>query len=689
MLKKKHWGLFAASVIVMLLIVLRCLRSYDAAPGIFWKRFQIILLFEVYIAANCFYGIRRLHDFIYRHRLILCILLLMFCVANKFNNSSITMWDFYIEPGKGSQYIHPIFGNPRAIRSDEWMVNLPRMMSGYFASNYGKYNDIVMAAKFSNLSSSGFFRDYGALAVPHAYGYYLLGPEYGLSFSWSFRMIFGMLFSFELCMMISNKNRLLSLLGASLIWFSPFNMWWSISQPMMSCIASIVLFNYFITAENWKKRFIFGILLALSGADFIVGLYPAWQVPFGWIMIGFMICIIISNWDNIRNFRKSDWLVFVFCLCFMISIAGRYLYNELDYIAAVGNTVYPGKRVSYGGFSLLKTQGYLAAVLSIFNYSTNPSEMGCFYCAFPLGFILLVIQLIHEKQKNIFHVMLVVIGSVLTLYCSIHLPKMIVKLFMLTYSTPSRAVDVLGFLSVLALVSSLSSMYNSHAKLDMLSSIIIASGCVIPAVIISIPLVSGNKNILAVYVLGIITFVSIMLLIHDGRIYVRKYLITFATACMAINGLLVNPILSGTDVITTKPLYTVIRDIVKKDPEARWITLDDSVYSQYLISCGARTINSVNFVPNFELWKKIDPENVFRDVWDRYAHMAIHLSEAERFDVRLNYPDSITVDVDEKSFEKMDVNYILSVKPVMDKKWADKFDNVYEENGLYIYQVKK
>ena len=69
--------------------------------------------------------------------------------------------------------------------------------------------------------------------------------------------------------------------------------------------------------------------------------------------------------------------------------------------------------------------------------------------------------------------------------------------------------------------------------------------------------------------------------------------------------------------------------------------------------------------------------------------MAIHLSEAERFDVRLNYPDSITVDVDEKSFEKMDVNYILSVKPVMDKKWADKFDNVYEENGLYIYQVKK
>ena len=152
MLKKKHWGLFAASVIVMLLIVLRCLRSYDAAPGIFWKRFQIILLFEVYIAANCFYGIRRLHDFIYRHRLLLCILLLMFCVANKFNNSSITMWDFYIEPGKGSQYIHPIFGNPRAIRSDEWMVNVPRMMSGYFASNYGKYNDIVMAAKFSNLS---------------------------------------------------------------------------------------------------------------------------------------------------------------------------------------------------------------------------------------------------------------------------------------------------------------------------------------------------------------------------------------------------------------------------------------------------------------------------------------------------------------------------------------------------------
>ncbi|MFR3038316.1 MAG: hypothetical protein ACLTLY_05945 [Agathobacter rectalis] len=81
-----------------------------------------------------------------------------------------------------------------------------------------KYNNIVNARQ--KLKFRG-FPDYIKLLFcigkpPRSGDIYLHGI-----WDWSFKMIFIL---FELCMLISRQKKILSVLGATLIWFSSYNM---------------------------------------------------------------------------------------------------------------------------------------------------------------------------------------------------------------------------------------------------------------------------------------------------------------------------------------------------------------------------------------------------------------------------------------------------------------------------------
>ena len=96
-------------------------------------------------------------------------------------------------------------------------------------------------------------------------------------------------------MILTKGKKLYSVLGCVLIWFSSFNLWWSICGIMFAAIAIVVLFYYMVKAKNWKKRLLFGTMLAFAGTDFCTNLYPAWQVPFGWVVLTLIVWIVITN----------------------------------------------------------------------------------------------------------------------------------------------------------------------------------------------------------------------------------------------------------------------------------------------------------------------------------------------------------------------------------------------------------
>lgn len=161
------------------------------------------------------------------------------------------------------------------------------------------------------------------------------------------------------------------------------------------------IFLLFCSGKRLAKRLFFGAGIAISAANFVVDLYPAWQVPAGYVYLALLIWIIIDNRDCLKNYRIKDWMLAGGFFVFMISIIGMYLYNYMDYMTAIMNTVYPGGRTYYGGFSIDKLCGYLISLTTPYTDFTNPSEMGCFYGLFPFSVIVFAYALIQKKEKFI------------------------------------------------------------------------------------------------------------------------------------------------------------------------------------------------------------------------------------------------------------------------------------------------
>lgn len=684
-IKNKAWYYYAtwgAGLLLFAGMILICSRSRAIRPTVFLIRTAIILCMALFYSMHFVFDIHKMYDWIYKNRWYIGIAIFVVCVINKFHFSSISVFDMYIQPGEGSEFVRPILGVARPIRSDEWLVGLTKSLTGWL-THFAKYNDIVRAVKTTNVSASGYYLDYSILADPSTWGTYLLGAEYGLSFSWCYKLIFGFLVNFELFLILTKEKKLLSLFGACLTWFSMFTMWWSIVSYMLSGPAIIVLFYYFTKEKNRLKRLLIGAALAIIGSNYVVGLYPAWQVPLGWIIVSIMIWILCENTDW-KTYEWKDWLIFIVDVAFMVSIIARYLYVDQEYMTAIMNTVYPGSRVFYGGYALDKLLGYFSSIISTFGGYENPCEMGVIFGVYPLAIVLLLYVQYKEKWKNKLLWFLTAPLIMLTMYCTFELPPFLAKILMLTYSTPFRTVDFLGVLLAYILIICLSELQELDGVPYWLS-FVFCFVCVIPAAINAWKMNAGLK-VYAIIVIIIATIIleTIIVSSRNNRLY--KIMLIAGSVMFAIDGLAVNPLVRGYDAITSKPVAGVIREIVKEEPKAKWVALDSIITGNYLIACGARTINCVNYIPNTELWAKLDPTGENDYIYNRYAHFNLSLTDSDESAFDLVQADLMHVTLNEEDFSKMDVDYIYSNSPIS-LAWETGFELLYDHNGAMIYKV--
>lgn len=685
MKKKINWILFLIIIFTFFALEVGIYRFSSGELKLFFKRSEIVFLCTFFISLYCFFEYEKINFYIHKYRWWIALGIFAFCVLNCFNLSSIGQFDFWIQPGQGSEYIFPVFGQSRAIRSDEWMVTVPRVLGGSY-SNYKGINNLACATKYNNwVSTGGIMWDYAELAIPSNWGYLLFGATYGLSFSWSYKLIFGFMFWYELFIILSKNKKDLSLFGATLIWFSTFNFWWSFVNQLLSGAAIIVLFYYYIKANKSILRLFLGLMLAIAGADFCIGLYPAWQVPMGYIILSILIWMIIDQKPWLK-FSKKDWAIFLINICFMISIIARFLIVDSAYIDAIQKTVYPGARISYGGFSLNKLLGYFYVMLASVGVIENPCEIGCVPIAFPLGFILITCVLFKEKGKNSLLLCLLVPMIILLCYCSFELPHNIAKSLLLTYSTPSRAADFLGVLLLIVIVVCLSEIFEKNVAINYFEAAVIVLLSILPATFYCLGLENRRKYILAIILLAIVSIILLTFIIcNEKKWNSTNFSILLISLCLFINAMMVNPIMVGTDAIFSKPLAKKIKEIVDVDKDSKWIALYSLVLPNYLISCGASTINSTNFIPNFKMWEILDPEKEYEEVWNRYSHMVMYLSDDKKSNYCLDSGDLMSFVISKSDFRKLEIDYVVSPSKVNDS-WKDTLEEVYNEGNIFIYK---
>ena len=200
------------------------------------------------------FSLKKIGEWLYKYRYAIAIIIFILCIFLEISGSSIGMWKNW--GGMNVDADGVLFGKPRSIRSDEWAVLTPMMFSQYFDGfNYfsnlirGGNTDVFMIYGLPTLNLMQVFR-------PFQIGFLFLGIAKGLSFFWCGRGIALFLVMFELAMILTKKNKLLSLLAAIMITLAPMIQWWFAINGIVEIFVfgglAIILLEKYMTTTNFK-----------------------------------------------------------------------------------------------------------------------------------------------------------------------------------------------------------------------------------------------------------------------------------------------------------------------------------------------------------------------------------------------------------------------------------------------------
>ena len=174
-------------------------------------RTLIVTAIIYFIGLHVILDIKSMYHFIEKKRYIIALVLLLFLVLLGYSGSSINMYDIYVPSQE--KVNTEVLGKTRPIRSDEWAVNTPLV----FSQNMDEKNNLPYFSSIVRGTQTDMFTvihapvaDILMLAKPFTSAYFL-GNDIGLSFWWYGRLIALLLVSFEFCMVITKKNKLVSL----------------------------------------------------------------------------------------------------------------------------------------------------------------------------------------------------------------------------------------------------------------------------------------------------------------------------------------------------------------------------------------------------------------------------------------------------------------------------------------------
>lgn len=629
-------------------------------------------------------------DFIYTYRLPLSILVIIAAVIFQIHGSSINELNFFGVNHK------TLLGASRPIRSDEYVVNTMFAFSQYM-NHFAYFSDIVRASATDMFIIYGQpVLDIGMIFRPFLIGYLFLNQGQGLSFFWTARLVFLFLVSFEFGMLLTNKNKTLSCVYAFLIAFSPVVQWWFAVNGLVEQIIfgqlGVLLINWYMTIEDYKKRLLIAIGLMISVGTFILVFYPAWQIPFGYIFIFLALWIILKN-RSTYTYNIKDLMIFGVLLIIFTIIMAHILSNSLETIKIIMNTSYPGSQVYNGGESINLFSYYIPTLFYPLKqegllFGSNVCNFSVFFDLFPIPLILSAIVLLYQKTKDKLLIGLLVLYFVFVIFYLVPLPDFIINLTLRGHIKNNRLPPIITFIGVLILIRSMSSLKNIENK-----RVVIAG-----SLVLSLLMVFWTSFEFGQYYLSwmpILAFILISTLfalsfLSSSKKIQRMFLISII--CISfLTGALVNPVDSGTDVIFESDYFKHVEEIVKNDPDGIWIINEQDIrYNDIPIAAGARTINSVNTYPDLEKWQVIDPNNQSYEEYNRYAHIRVNLIDNN--DTVTNFtmikPDFIQLNLNINDLDKLNVTYIESPYK-LDEHSNDNihFTKLYENNGHKIFKI--
>lgn len=669
------------------------------------NRIMLVSIIIMFIGIHFVFKLRKMYEFIHNHRYKIACAFLLFVMIFKYSGSSIVEFNSEIQPHIDNTRYHTLLGQTRRIRTDEWATSTTYILSQSKTEVPFQYFSDVLRGTPTDMFTvaNSPVLDILMIGRPFQLGFMLFGTDAGLSFYWYARLVAMMLGSYELCLILTKRNKKVSLCGMIVITFSAAVQWWYCMQVLIWGQIVVVLVDKFMTTNKKRNKYLCALGILVSGLSYIFEFYPAWQISFGYVFLALIIWILIKNikYEKYR-FTKHDVAVIVITLLCIALLLGRWYMLSKDTLAAEMNTDYPGERNEVGG-GALNLYSYFYNIFFPTEEYLNPCEYSSMLSLFPIPLILGLIYVIRNKKDLHFWIPMLVVGGFLSIWCVYGFPEFLAVLTKMSMSTAGRASIPLGTVCIYMLIYLIGNFEKDDKLINKKLSYVL-SGIFILFIIYKAKTTIGFAeefhylDKFKILLGGEIFLALIFGVLNINNEKIKNYTIYGLIAVALITGLGVNPVIRTTDVLYTKPVAIKMQEIKKENPDAIWAVNDAGWYkNDYAVANGIRTINSTAVYPNFELFEKLlgekAKEEEIRKIYNRYAHVNFEVTDEES-NVELLFADNITIKVNYKDLQKLNIEYILSTVD-LNKNFKDNedarstFKEIYNEDKIYIYEVLK
>lgn len=668
------WTIISIIFAIMYTVVCKKLEVYG--NGLYIERTIFIFGIIEFIGLNIIIGLKKLWDFIIDNRYKIALIWLALFTVFEINGSSIgAIVPWTLESSKNNV----IMGNFRYICSDEYAVEAPfsiyqkKLGMNQFANLNGiSETDMNMSIHAPTLTLVTIFRIYNI-------GYFFLNSGMAFSFAWNLKILATILVTYELMRIITNDKKYLSLIGTILVACSSFVNWWMSVDILVFGELAVIAFNQFMLSKNKKSKILWSTVLAYSGISYILSLYPAWIISFGYIFLSLAIWVIIKNRKEYQ-FKIFDF-VCLFGIILAIAAFGMYFYHiSYDAIHSISHSSYPGARNEEGGNGIKFLFSYLYSFMLPFGQKFNTKELGSFLSFFPIPMIIAIIY-IYQKGKHInFILPLLIVLCLESIWCMTGLPNIIAKITLLNKVPVERCAVAVGLGTIYLYIYMFANVEERFIKQSHSVYIILS----ILILLFFIPLPNDLNTKLNLYIFIIVETIGGFLLLNIGDKKYETLFFVFAVIITLVSGITVNPIVKGVGPVTETDFAKVVQEEVSKNPDKIWITENMSmVLTNCLVAQGTKTLNATQTYPNEEFWKTILEDRIedYRDIWNRYTHIKIQLISKGKPYVKLITSDCVELYLTPEKLKELNVHYIVS--------YQDSLEDLGNFSKIYSKQIEE
>lgn len=667
------WNLILVSLISLLLMLLACKLKLRKPPGSHYIR-----------SAKCKLNF---------HFSIIIFLFFGFGVAITFklHGSSIHSW-YHLYPSLFWKHEKPLIGEARSVRSDEWLVHTPAIISQSKNNPEFSTSNISFGSGKAPMLMGLPTKHITTAFRPQYWGFFIFEIERAYAWWWAYRVFACILGVYLLTNFLVRGNNFLAFTASIWFFFSAFVQWWlSSGVPELVASFSLSLFCLLSLATRSERLpiLLYGLGLLLFGLSFSLQIYPPFQIPLIWLglAITFGICLSKSFQKKIRTHLKFKIAVITIVALAASFLILTYLISIKETALAISQTAYPGERVESGGnFGISRLfSGFAGLAMSQANFPNsygNISETSSFFFIWPIALICLFLSGRFKLRSQTLPLVIFLISF--SLYILVGWPKFLSNITLMKMVPSGRALIALGLGGIIFCMMTLGAI-SRRSKLQIYLGII----SIIPFCFLHYYKTESDIGTFfnfPEYMIGLTT----LLLLCIPFIFKKPYAFCVVTIALVLSSAAsVNPVVRGLAPLLDNKVSRAINRLPDSLRNGKWIIFGDFILPSLFKAAGVDVLNGAQYVPQLEFWDKLDLSKSNFGIYNRYAHFQFSPKTSGQAEMNLVQTDLVNIVIDPCHPSLSEAGISRMVLPSgLNPSCLDKVETILDKEGIGIYKRK-